>query len=139
MIVERPRRAVGAIAVPMALLLVVLMVRARPFHFRTAVPEAIARAPAAAAPASAAPAAVASAAAAPAAGTATPSTPPAIPTRTVPCIDDTTELLVDGDGNPVLCWGGHCLRVRARVAAPVTRPVAPSAPDPIVGAEQVCT
>jgi hypothetical protein len=72
-------------------------------------------------------------------------TPPvaAIPTETMPCVDDATELLVD-DHRPVLCWGERCLVYRDDDPAPVSRPDSPPrAPEAgdgaIVAAERVCT
>lgn len=80
-----------------------------------------------------------------AAETGTPSRVPAagaagIPTRTMPCVDGTVELLANPQDPEVelLCWGDHCLRYPFQ-EQPVPRPAASREPEPEVGPDEVCT
>lgn len=73
-----------------------------------------------------------------------PGQPPAIPSVSLPCVDDRTELRIshDGDGypRPVLCWGDRCIdHDRSAVPAPPAPVTVAGPPDPVVGLEQVCT
>lgn len=73
-----------------------------------------------------------------------PEGPPAIPTVTLPCVDDHTELRIGHDGAgrpvPVLCWGDHCIDDdRSPVPTPPAPATAASTPAAVVGLEQVCT
>lgn len=63
-----------------------------------------------------------------------------IPTRTMPCVDDTTDLLADPDSFELelLCWGDHCLRYPFHEPM-VPRPATSSEPEPVVGPDEVCT
>ncbi len=64
---------------------------------------------------------------------------PAIPVLTQPCIDDTTELLADGD-RPLLCWGEHCLADPGDLTSTVPRPPSAAEPvDAVVEGGRVCT
>jgi hypothetical protein len=68
---------------------------------------------------------------------------PAIPTVSLPCVDDRTELRI-GHGErrtvPVLCWGDRCIGSdRGAVPTPPAPVTAASPPAAVVGPEQVCT
>jgi hypothetical protein len=72
-----------------------------------------------------------------------PGEPPPIPTVSLPCVDDRTELRIGRDGEdhavPVLCWGDHCIGADRRAVPAPPAPVAESEPTAVVGLEQVCT
>lgn len=68
-----------------------------------------------------------------------PGEPPAAPTVTLPCVDESTELLV-ADHLPVVCWGERCLAYRDDTTTSVPRPELPEPePEAIVDAQRVCT
>jgi hypothetical protein len=149
MILEHQLRIVGLAGVMVGTGFVVMHARVRASH-EEAIGEVTEPAPVAMLPAPArvvvaSPPARGVGASAPAAA-ATADGDPAIPTVTLPCVDDTTELLVD-DHRPVLCWDDHCLAYRDDATVPVPRPERlPPAPEAaagtranLVGAERVCT
>jgi hypothetical protein len=64
---------------------------------------------------------------------------PAIPSLTLPCIADTTELLAAGN-RPVLCWGERCLADPGDLTSTVPRPPSGAeSEDAVVEGERVCT
>jgi hypothetical protein len=131
LIVERPRWIAGAAVATAALALVIFAVRSGGSHQRAAQLRSAPAAPAAVAePAAPEPQAAEAEADA---------DEPTVPTATVPCFDDRTELLADG-GQPVLCWGENCLSDLDDPAAIVPRP-APQARsrEAVVSADQVCS
>jgi hypothetical protein len=77
-----------------------------------------------------------------AAAAALPAGPPAIPSVILPCVDETTELVADGE-KAVMCWGERCLADPADPSSGVPRPPpAPAAspgPGIVVEARRVCT
>lgn len=126
MLVNTTHRVGAALAAAGALALVGLHVRACDARRDAGVPPVAASVVAAAtAPASGEPAATADKAS-------------AIPSLTLPCIDDTTELLADGD-RPLLCWGEHCLTDPGDLTSTVRRPPAAEPTYTVIEAGQVCT
>src|SRR2546423_1255443 len=137
MLVNTPPRVAAAVVMVVALVLVGL-------HARACSVRRDSGAPPVAAYVVAPDPAVASLAAAPGSADPASSAPasdraPAIPSVTLPCIADTTELLADGD-RPVLCWGERCLADPGDLTSTVPRPPsAAEAVDAVVEGGRVCT
>lgn len=138
MILERPYRVAGVTGVLAATALLAVFARG-----------CAARGPATGTPVAAAPAVAAvpatggtpspGPASSPPKAAAGPAVVPAVPTRTVPCFTDETQLVADG-GRALLCWGERCLPDLDEPAATVVRPApVTEPPETVVSAEQVCS
>jgi hypothetical protein len=136
MLVNIPHRVGAAVAMVVALVLVGLHARACSVRRDSGAPPIAA---CAVAPDPAVAAMAAPGAAEPASSAAASEGIPTIRSVTRPCIDDTTELLTNGD-RPVLCWGERCLEDPGELTSSVPRP-APRADavDAVVEGGRVCT